>query len=187
MIASARGLMVLLAVAACAQVQAQPGQVLIIRHAEKPDGDSADLSPEGQKRAEALPRLFMKSADRPDPFPTPDFIFATKMSKDSNRPIETVTPLAKSLNLDINARFADAEYAQLAAELLTNPRYTGKTVLVCWHHGKIRELAQELKVADVPEHWRDTMFDGVWVITYKDGNGKLKKRHQGLMPGDEKD
>ena len=33
-----------------------------------------DLSPEGQKRAEAQPDLFVKSPERPDPFPTPDFI-----------------------------------------------------------------------------------------------------------------
>jgi broad specificity phosphatase PhoE len=161
--------------------------VLIIRHAEKPEGDSIHLSPEGQQRAEALPRLFAKSVDRPDPFPTPDFIFATKKSSHSNRPLETVMPLAKALHLDVNARFKDDECDRLATELLTSPRYAGKTVLVCWHHGKIRELAQKLKAEDVPDHWKESVFDQVWVITYKDGKGKLRKRHQGLLPGDEKD
>ena len=36
------------------------------------------------------------------------------------------------------------ELIQLAAELLTNPRYASKTVLVCWHHGKIPRLAKAL-------------------------------------------
>jgi broad specificity phosphatase PhoE len=164
-----------------------PRQVLIIRHAEKPDGDSVDLSPEGQKRAEALPRLFTKSPDRPDPFPTPDFIFATKKSGHSNRPVETVTPLAKALNLDIDSRFKDDEFDKLATELLTKARYAGKTVLVCWHHGTIPELARQLRVEDVPDPWKGSVFDRVWVITYGGGKTKLKDRPQGLMPGDEKE
>jgi hypothetical protein len=177
----------LVVIAACSEAQAQPREVLIIRHAEKPEGASIHLRPEGQKRAEALPRLFVKGPDRPDPFPTPDFLFATRKSSNSNRPVETLTPLAKALNLEINDRFKDGEYDKLAAELLTDPRYAGKTVLVCWHHGKIPELARSLKAQDVPQEWKDRVFDRVWVITYKDGKGKLKKRHQGLMPGDEKD
>jgi broad specificity phosphatase PhoE len=174
------------AVVACSQSHAQPREVLIIRHAEKQD-TSIHLSPEGQKRAEALPRLFVKSPDRPDPFPTPVFLFATKKSSNSNRPVETVTPLAKALDLDINDRFNDDEYDKLAHELLTNPRYAGKTVLVCWHHEKIPELAQSLKVQDVPKEWKGQVFDRVWAITYKDGKAKLGIRHQALLPQDEKD
>jgi broad specificity phosphatase PhoE len=187
MIAPARGLALVVALAVCATAQAQPRQVLIIRHAERPDGDSVHLSPEGQKRAEALPGLFTKRANRPDPFPSPDFIFATKKSSHSNRPVETVRPLARALNLDSDDRFKGDETDRLAAELLTNPRYAGKTVLVCWHHGMVPELARQLKAEDVPDQWKPSAFDRVWVITYKDGKGKLKKLHQGLMSGDEKD
>ena len=81
-----------------------PAQVLIIRHAEKPSEDdlSVDLSPAGKKRAEALPGLFIKSNSRPAPFPRPDFIFATKNSMQSHRPLETVTPLAKKLGITVN-------------------------------------------------------------------------------------
>src|SRR5262245_24653984 len=136
---------IVLVASLCTWAQAQPSEVLIIRHAEKPDDDSIHLSPKGRQRAEALPRMFMKSPDRPDPFPKPDFIFATKKSHHSNRPVETVTPLARALNLDIHARFKDDEVEELATELLTNPRYTDKVVLVCWHHGKIPKLARELK------------------------------------------
>ena len=46
-----------------------PAHVLIIRHAEKPpDSDaSLDLSPAGFARANALPRLFVASAQRANP------------------------------------------------------------------------------------------------------------------------
>jgi broad specificity phosphatase PhoE len=172
----ARGWMaIVVAAAVCSQTQAQPSQVLIIRHAEKPDDDSIHLSPNGQKRAEALPRLFMKSLDRPVPFPKPDFLFATKMSSHGNRPVETVTPLARALNLDINAWFKDDEFAQLATELLTNPRYAGKTVLVCWHHGTIPKLAEKLKAEDVPDHWKELVFDKV---------SPSVERHHETRPGE---
>jgi len=154
--------------------------VLVIRHAEKDDA-SIHLSPEGQRRAEALPRLFDK--EQADPLPKPDFIFATKKSAHSNRPVETVTPLAQALNLDVNARFENDDYAKLAAELLTNPRYAGKTVLVCWHHGTIPELSKKLKVEDVPDHWKDSVFDRVWVITYKDGRGDAEEAAPGADAG----
>jgi broad specificity phosphatase PhoE len=161
--------------------------VLIIRHAEKPDDHSIHLSPAGERRAEALPRLFEKGADRTDPFPTPDFIFASKKSAHSNRPVETVTPPAKVLNLDINAHFENGDFARLADELLTKPWYKGKTVLVCWHHGTIPALATKLRAERVPDRWKDSAFDRVWVIAYTDGKAKLKERHQALMPGDERD
>ena len=88
-------------------------------------------------RREALPDLFKKSPERPNPFPKPDFIFATKNSKHSHRPLLTVMPLAKKLKLPINADFADEEFAKLANEVLHNSRYAGKTVLISWHHGMI--------------------------------------------------
>src|SRR5690348_6181400 len=79
-----------------------PQQVLIRRHAEK-TGDKADvrLSERGQERARVLYQLFVASNDRPDPFPTPDFIFAASNSRDSQRPLETVTPLAQRLKLPV--------------------------------------------------------------------------------------
>ena len=47
----------------------------------------------------------------PAPLATPDFIYATKESKHSNRPVETVTPLAKALkDLHIHYKHADHDY-----------------------------------------------------------------------------
>src|SRR2546429_14887 len=118
------GLVTGIALAACGPAVAQPREVLIVRHAEKPDGDSAHLSAEGSKRAEALPRLF--DAARADALPRPDFIIATRASNHSNRPVETVTPLARRFKLAIDDRYANNDYPKLAAELLSNQQYAGK-------------------------------------------------------------
>jgi hypothetical protein len=50
-----------------ARAETFPAHVLIIRHAQKADGTG--LSPEGKARTAALPKLFMKSEARPNPFP----------------------------------------------------------------------------------------------------------------------
>lgn len=163
----------------------RPREILLIRHAEKP-ADAADfgLSPAGRERAAALPTLFDQT--RTDPFPVPDVIFAAERSKRSNRSVETVSPLAEKLGLRIDTRFADDDYRKLAAELRTDPKYAGKTVLVCWHHGNLPELAAALGAAGVPESWKDGEFGRVWVVTYDAaGKGKpLGTRPQRLLPGD---
>ena len=168
----------------------RPQSILVIRHAEKPaDATAIGLSPEGLKRAKALPELFEMTANRSAPFPTPDFIFATKPSKHSNRPVETVAPLAKALKLEVNAGYANDDYPKLADELSTNTKYEGKTVLICWHHGTISEFALTLGATGVPDKWKDAVFDRVWVVTFDD-KGKawpLTRRLQGLMPGDAKE
>ncbi len=164
-----------------------PDRVLLIRHAEKPPDDamSASLSPQGQRRAQALPELFRKSAAHPNPLPTPEFIFATKNSKHSHRPVETVTPLARALGLALSTDIADEDFARLAAELLGKPKYAGKTVLVCWHHGTLPELARKLGAADAPDHFKGSAFDRVWQITYDArGRAAFQDLPQRLLPGD---
>src|SRR4051794_9001677 len=85
---AATAVLALLGPAACGQGVAKPitypARVLIVRHAEKPDDVlSLHLSEAGKKRAEALPQLFEKSDARPEPFPTPDFLFAARNTKNS--------------------------------------------------------------------------------------------------------
>jgi len=163
-----------------------PRQILLIRHAEKPDGEtSPDLSPRGKERANKLPELFKKSATRPHPFTTPEFIFATKDSKNSHRPVETVTPLAKSLGLTIDSKYEDKEFGKLADHLLKDKSVVNKTVLVCWHHGTLPELAVALGATDAPKKWDSNVFDRVWQLTY-DEKGKVTYMDlpQHLLSGD---
>jgi len=157
----------------------KPKQILIIRHAEK-TGDKADphLDPRGYQRAAALSRLF------PRQFDTPEFIFASGASAHSNRPIETVTPLVRSLHLKVGSQFANEDYLQLAKELLSNPLYSHRTVLVCWHHGNIPALAAALGVPHPPSPWPDTQFNRVWKIVYLGDRVDFSDLPQRLLEGD---
>ncbi len=163
-----------------------PAVIYILRHAEKPapEENSPDLTPTGFKRAEALPSLFVQMPGSPAPrLPKPDAIFATARSKSSNRPVETVTPLAQLLKLPIQHGFDERATGPLAAEVLGG-KYAGKTVLICWHHGQIPALASALGVADAPAAWEAPVFHQIWKITYSGGQAKLTTLSESLLPGD---
>ncbi len=181
-------LVVMCAIAAQSPAQAEstahhgPRIVMIIRHAEKPDETSGDkdpnLSPQGYARADALAKVI------PEHFPKPDFLIATKKSKSSNRPAETITPLSKALHEEIESTYKDDDFDAVAKEVLSNPKYDGKVVLIAWHHGKIPELAKALGVKDCPDKWNAKVFDRVWQITYEKGEANWKDLPQKALPGD---
>ena len=190
-----------------------PGQVLIIRHGEKvgdpkkDDDGGRHLSIRGSARAAALPSLFVAAQPqlscklhrkaeefhggyqqipingKASRFSTPNYIFATQRSKHSNRPIETVTPLGTALNLPVNDGFADKDkdIRKMVSAILND--YPGKMILVCWHHGKIPDLAKALGIAKPPK-WDGKVFDRVWQITFPKGKATLQDSPQMLLYGD---
>jgi broad specificity phosphatase PhoE len=117
--------LVLVTCSLVARADTYPAHIMVIRHAEKAGGTG--LSPEGKARAAALPKLFVKSDDRPDPFPTPDFITAAATSDKASRPVDTVTPLAEKLGLPIKADIKDKHFDKLVEELFGEPGYAGKS------------------------------------------------------------
>ncbi len=156
-----------------------PAVVLIIRHAEKPADKDPNLAPRGYQRADALATAI------PAHFPKPDVLIATKRSKNSDRPLETITPLAKALHLAIEQKFKDEEFADVAKSVLTDPKYVGKTVLIAWHHGKIPQLAHALGAKDAPDKWpSESVFDRVWEITYDKGVAQWQDLPERALPGD---
>ena len=158
-----------------------PAVVLLMRHAEKPEGDNkiSDLAPQGFKRAQALPTLFLSQTSL---FPRPDALFATDTTNHSNRPIETITPLSQALHLPINHDYADHDTTPLANKLLSG-QYAGKVVVVCWHHGELPHLAQALGIQNPPT-WQDTTYDRVWEIHWLNGKANLTVTPEHLLPGD---
>ena len=166
-------------------------QVIIIRHGEKPGdpevdnaADGADLSLRGYQRAGALAPYI------PGVFGKPDFLFAAQASKHSNRPVETITPLANTLQLAINDKHADDDYGKVADDILKNSKYAGKRVLICWHHGKIPELAAALGGIPAVQPWPGTVFDRVWIMNCPAGGGKdlaVQNLPQRLLYGDSAD
>jgi phosphohistidine phosphatase SixA len=155
-----------------------PRLVMIIRHAEKPEEKDPNLSPRGYERADALAHLI------PTHFVKPDFLIATKRSSGSNRPIETITPLSKAINEPIESEFSDEEVAEVAKQVLTDPRFRGKVILIAWHHGHIPELAKSLGATDAPKEWDSKVFDRVWELTYSDNPVQFSNLPQKALPGD---
>jgi hypothetical protein len=155
---------------------AMPAQILLFRHAEKPESaDDWTLSLKGQIRAAALAMYL------PDVFGRPSHLVAAKRSKDSDRPRLTLQPLSDALHLPIDLRFEHDQFKDLAHELLTDPRYHGARIALCWHHGEIPALARELQARDAPDDWHDDTFDRIWQIDYGVDQPKLTKVHQKLL------
>jgi hypothetical protein len=159
--------------------------VLLIRHAEKPT-DGPDLSELGQKRAQAYVDYFQRLTLDGRPA-RPDAIFATKESKSSNRPYETVQPLAQALGLTTQSDFKDDQFAEQAANL---GNQVGRTVLICWHHGMMPQLLQALGADPIrllPDgKWPSNEF--AWLIVLRfDAQGKLasqRRIEEHLLPQD---
>jgi hypothetical protein len=176
-----------------------PRYLLVIRHAEKPADDSdPNLTSRGAARAAALPSLFLippTFPTKPAPFPTPDFLFATKKSPKSNRPVETVQPLAKALgDMPIHQKHADNKFQAVVDDIFGDAKYASKAVLICWHHGKIPDLAQAIAAkakngdklkGQIPKRWDGTVFDRVWQFTFDDqGQATFADSPQQLLFGD---
>lgn len=178
---------------------------------KKDDDGGNNLSIRGSARATALPSLFVPGQSQLacdlvldlDPrnfagtyetipikgtrprFPTPQTIMATAPSKHSQRPIETVTPLAIALNLHIYDRFADkdADIQEMTDAILNDHSFVDEIVLICWHHGKIPAIAKALGVARPPK-WDGKIFDRVWQITFAKAKATLADLPQQLLYDD---
>lgn len=158
-----------------------PAQVIVIRHAEKPrDETNPHLSSAGQSRAaELVP--FITTDGSASRFGTPAALFAPRPTRDGNgqRSLETLTPLATALKLDVQTPYRPAEYAVFARWILRNAAYSGKTVVIAWTHDEIPDLVAELGAKPKPPRWKSKVFDRVYLITYRDGKAELGETRYG--------
>jgi phosphohistidine phosphatase SixA len=140
-----------------------PSRILLMRHAEK-TGDPEDiyLSEAGTKRAERL------STYIPQTFGRPDFVFAASRSKRSVRSMETVRPLAAALGVKLHHHIEDRDFEDLVSEIFSNPEYRGKTIVICWHHGKLDEIAALLgaPVGSYPNPWPEDVYNLILDFRY---------------------
>ena len=166
-------------------LSARPAEIILLRHAEKPpDARNANLSARGEQRAKAIPSLLTNSfVLLSNGLPFSIFAARTTPHGHSRRAEETIAPTARELHLPVRTPFAAADYARLAKELLTNKAYDGKTVVICWVHDYIPQLARALGVQHAP-NWNGDMFDRVWIITYEGEHALLQNLPQHLLPGD---
>lgn len=152
--------------AAAGPALAQPAQVLIIRHAEKPE-EGNQLSLPGHERAAALVPYFQGTAAVLK-FGPPAAIYAQAMKHgtSSARPIETVQPLADALHLTLNTSFERDDFKSMVHEIMGNTAYAGRSVLICWEHKVIPSMAAEFGATTAPTQWDGARFDRVWTITF---------------------
>ncbi len=157
-----------------------PSLVILIRHAEKPgeskghavtDEEATDpnLAPLGYYRAGAYAAYF-DAEKNGGLYPPIDHIFATAASHKSNRPVLTVTPLARALGKKIHDDYGNdqAGIDALAADVLSGA-YAGRTLLICWHHGTLPAVAEALGHAGAPKI-PGTSFDVVWQLAWESGS-----------------
>ena len=122
-------------------------KIMLIRHAEKPNGNGGPgLMPDGAQeprgpdrtgwtRANALVGLFAPANEdgpRP-PLARPASLFAS--GSESLRPKQTIAPLAVSLNLSVTT-FLKGQEAQLVAAV----KEAEGPALVSWQHEAIPEI-----------------------------------------------
>ena len=170
---------------------AEPAQVILMRHAEKP-AVGPELSAQGFKRAEALVKFF-RNNPAVTAYGTPVAIYAAapKHEDSSVRSIQTVTPLARALGLDVDTSFTRGQTNKIVRAIMEDPTYDGRLVLVCWQHTNLVDIAHNLAaynnspLVSIPLVWPDETFDRVWILDLK--NGKVtafKDLPQRLLPGD---
>jgi hypothetical protein len=153
-------------------------KIMIIRHAEKPpasgepfgvtadgDQDVESLIIQGWQRAGALACLFapthgpLQNAE----LATPQFLFASesKSGGGSERPVETIAPLASKLGLTPKTH-KKIDIDKVAADAMAS----GGTALICWQHEDIPSIANVIvgNQTTVPQKWPGDRFDIVWVF-----------------------
>lgn len=148
------------------------------------DGNGAGQASPQRRRQ----RRWIGEHDRAADSACREAIIATKQSKSSNRPYETVEPLAQALGLVTRADFKDDQFAELAASLRSQSH--GHTLLICWHHGMMPQLLQALGADPtqlLPDgKWPSDEFS--WLLALRfDAHGKLSTQHrieEHLMPQD---
>jgi hypothetical protein len=180
------GFLVLLAgLAFNARLEATPAQVIIIRHAEKPSTGN-ELNAQGWRRANALVGFFEKNP-AVTRYGTPVAIYAMDPGDEdgSERPIQTVTPLAKDLGLAIQHPFPKNDLDKLVKAVLENPDYNQHMVLICWEHHVIPDLVETFGWEDAPKKWPGSVFDQAWVLDFsQDQVVSFQDVPENVLPGD---
>lgn len=157
--------------------KAQPSnlKIVLVRHGEK-EALGDNLNCVGLNRALQLPKVLVAKFGVPAGVyvPTVD----PKKSASHARMFQTASPLAIKYNLAINTKYGVDDYPGLAQALEAR---TG-TVVVVWEHKAMNNILKALGVKTKGIKWADEDFDGIWIVTYKNGKAVLTVDKEGLHP-----
>jgi len=193
-------------------MSAPPTKIMIIRHGEKPpkppdkkgpwdvlaDGQSGSgdsLIVQGWQRAGALNAFFAPNQASPSnaAIATPDYIYAANPNGESQRPWETVAPLAAWLKYEQGTPQFNADFniGSGEAQLVESMLALSGTVLICWeHHNIMPNIMQAINNAtpianysSIPTAWPD-VFYLVWVLELNGSSYTWSSQNQNLLAGD---
>jgi hypothetical protein len=188
-----------------------PSKIMIIRHAEKPpnspnktgpwdvqlDGESGDgksLIVQGWQRAGALSNFFAPYKSKPvnPEIVTPHHIYAAHPKDETQRPWETVTPLAawlkyKEGSSQFNVEYSVGDEKHLVKSVLEH----SSPVLICWEHlhimpdmiGDINSAHAIANYKEIPKQFPD-VFYLVWVLDLNGSEYTWCSVNQNLIAGD---
>jgi hypothetical protein len=175
--------------------EAVPKQIIILRHGEK--HDAYELCAVGQQRSLALQANYLGKGSVNSILPAsgPDGIFAITLHT-----LELASPAAQSWGLPMQLysvvplpgmKKKDEELQlnlrtqQAAQDVMTNPRWDGKVVVMVWEHDHIakKKLEEQFpgekvtlrqllnldklpKSANVPHSWHGSNYDYFWIVDY---------------------
>jgi hypothetical protein len=177
---------VALVVPAAARVEAQPSQVLLMRHGHKdPNRGDFNLSPQGFQRAQALaialPVCFGPVAR------ILTFVMDPDTSKNA-RSYQTAVPLAVATGVNIRIMGDGREQSRrLGEQIRREPLYRGQLVAVFWEHRHLPELAAGLGWPDMAPI-ADNDFDRLDQLIYTNASSPPQVRRlsqQRLLDGSE--
>ncbi|KAF7964816.1 hypothetical protein HWV62_2741, partial [Athelia sp. TMB] len=137
----------------------------LIRHGEKPSDGSNGLSAQGEERAQCLRNVFGASSGYDI-----GYIMAETPKSDGSRerPYETVLPLATDLGLtvDTSCDRDDSDCVKAAVKAYAGTSGS-KSVLICWEHGQLTDIASDLGVKKAPDY-PDDSYNLIWTIQDQD-------------------
>jgi hypothetical protein len=194
-------LVLVAAIASVADAHATPSQIIVLRHGEKQD--AYRLCDVGVQRSLALAGQYLGKGAQNSLFTggrTPDAILAITLHS-----LELISPAAQSWGKPVvlysalpmhgqsHEQFAvvlNRRTQEAARDVMTNPQWAGKTIMMAWEHDHIAKhhlekqfpgekvtLRQLLNLdmksvpdASVPETWPGDNYDYFWIVDYAKGS-----------------
>jgi hypothetical protein len=175
---------------------AAPARIIILRHGEK--AGAWKLCGVGQARADALAATYLGRNAAQSLFAAGEepaaFLAITLHTLELAAPAAATWDLPVTMfsvlpqkGADVFDKAFDRRTQEAAAELLANPAWQGKTVVMVWEHKHIanaklvakspgeavtlRQLLQLNRLKDVPETWPSGNYDYFWIVDYAGGSG----------------
>ncbi len=166
-----------------APASAVPREIILIRHADKLNQSDPGpfLSPRGVARADLFSKYYLSA------YREPDFIITTAQTHYSYRELQTVIPLVTRISILhpqgsrpvlLSDRYKHEKklrgLKKLSDDLLNDNRFSGKTILICWHHAEIPQLLNALGATPYQPQLADEDYDTVYHILFDTHKGAVK-------------